>query len=253
MIVANIIPAFSFFSLADFNPLMELLGGVEECSESIDIKVVVPDDVLACKQGQDLYTAILSRYSKFLNLLPVAAGELGPLVSEQGLDVFEIGLIRRLFAVEQSHIGVVRRGDVALGYAHLRVGERLIRVPMVGVPFDAAKVKELVSVWKAHDLAASRCLVLVGYDDVSQVALDLSVEFGFDDADSLLADGAPSKFWRKRATAKFKNPKNFCIATSRLGHAHTQGFSIRFAGCSTHAALSDVIFEELRKLAEGSP
>jgi DNA-binding transcriptional LysR family regulator len=253
MVVASLLPEFSFFSLGDFCLLTDLLDAVEKFGESAKLTVLIPDDAMACKAWHEPFSQVFSRYSRFVKILPLEGVELDSLSGEEGVDVFELGLMRRAFANGHYHIGIVRKNaNGASRYARLRFDDQLVRIPVATPPLDENKLKELILVWRAHEIAASLRLVLIGGGDAGQVALDLSIEFGFNDVDSLVADGAPSKFLRKRTAAKAGNSRNLCIATSKVGHALVQGLAIRFAGCSTHAALSEVVFDELRSRVTSS-
>lgn len=253
----SLVLELSFFSTGGFSELEIFLGKLEEFDREtggrISLTATVPDDIMYHQEWRDYFTPIESRYSRFINMLPSKGQPDVTILSRGGhaVDLFGVGLVRRSFAHDFQCIALARCSTAPSPeeYIQLKWGDLILRLPSITPPFDLKMFNNALACWKAHELAKSLCLLLIGGGSAERSALELSVEFGFDDCATISADGPPSKQWRKRAETKTKNPKNLCIATSKVGHAHTQGLSVRFAGCSTHDRLADVIFDELLKLA----
>ncbi|MCA9707254.1 MAG: hypothetical protein KDK70_15485 [Myxococcales bacterium] len=90
-------------------------------------------------------------------------------------------------------------------------------------------------------------LVLMGKDESKchEICSDLACVYGFYECEVLAAKKPVSRSWRTKATSVCKRDATMVLATDQVGHSHTQGLDLTFAGGRSREKIAEVLERKL--------
>ena len=225
---------FQITNLRELEATLEA-GRSVDCT---DIKLVIPDGVWTTPFAESL-SALYSRYSD--SFVSEKLGEAESIeLSPKAVDAFASAtLARLLFLGEWNCFSVLSIRPEVLPFQLRGVGvnsvHRLHRVP---IPPTADELEHALDQFQKFESCRGKVLVVIG-GGAKKSAGHICKYLPFDSFKEfeLSGKGSPSKAWRARVEALDARQDTFMVATSRVGHAHTESLACHSCSRSTPQAM----------------